>query len=94
VQYDSGKTGLDGRKTRTGWLNAPPAVLLQAVSELRARYYRDRSNFAPYLSIFDRLDNFRRNSAGSDVLFKAVYNHIGGETCEQCSKEKEVKRPP
>ena len=94
VQYDSGKTGPDGWKTRTGWLNAPPAVLLQAVSELRARYYRDRSNFAPYLSTFDRLDNFRRDSAGSDVLFEATYNHVGGETCEQCSKEKEVKRPP
>ncbi|XTI92812.1 purine and uridine phosphorylase [Cenococcum geophilum] len=94
VQYDSGKTGPDGRKTRTGWLNAPPAVLLQAVSGLRARHYRDRSNFALYLSIFDRLDNFRRDSAGSDVLFEATYNHVGGKTCEQCNKEKEVKRPP
>jgi nucleoside phosphorylase len=94
VQYDFGKTGAGGHKTRTGWLNAPPAVLLNAVSKLQALHYRGRSNFTTYLSIFDRLKNFSRDTAGPDVLFEATYNHIGGATCEQCSKEKEVKRTP
>src|SRR6202046_5620589 len=46
VEYDFGKTGAGGHKTRTGWLNAPPAVLLNAVSKLRALHYRGRSTFA------------------------------------------------
>lgn len=33
VQYDFGKTGAGGSITRTGWLNAPPLVLLNAVVE-------------------------------------------------------------
>ena len=94
VQYDFGKTGADGQKTRTGWLNAPPIVLLHAVSELQALHYRRRSNLATYLSAFNRLESFRRNMAGPDILFEATYNHTGGATCELCSKEKEVKRTP
>jgi nucleoside phosphorylase len=94
VQYDFGKTGAGGHKIRTGWLNAPPAVLLHALSKLQALRYRGRSNFATYLSIFDRLESFSRDTAGPDVLFEATYNHVGEATCEQCSKEKEVKRTP
>jgi len=94
VQYDSGKTGACGNITRTGWLNAPPSVLLHAISELRALHYRGRSNLATYLSTFDRLENFSHSTAGPDVLFEASYNHIRGATCKQCSKEKEVKRTP
>ncbi|KAF2181041.1 putative kinesin light chain [Zopfia rhizophila CBS 207.26] len=94
VQYDFGKTGAGGHKTRTGWLNAPPAVLLNAVSKLRALHFRGRSNLATYLSAFEQLQNFSRDTAGPDVLFKAAYNHIGGATCKQCSKDKEVKRTP
>jgi nucleoside phosphorylase len=92
VQYDFGKTGVGGRLTRTGWLNAPPAVLLNATSQLRALHYRGQSNFATYLSAFDRLEHFGRNSAGLDVLFEASYKHVGGPTCEPCSKKREVQR--
>ena len=94
VQYDFGKTGAGGHITRTGSLNAPPAVLLNAVSKLRALHYRSRSNLATYLSTFDLLEHFSRNTAGPDILFEAMYNHVGGATCKQCSKEKEVKRTP
>jgi nucleoside phosphorylase len=94
VQYDFGKTGAGGHKTRTGWLNAPPAVLLNAVSKLRALHFRGRSNLATYLSAFTQLKIFSRDAAGPDALFKATYNHIGGAICEQCSKKKEVKRTP
>ena len=94
VQYDFGKTGAGGHITRTGSLNAPPAVLLNAVSRLRALHYRSRSNLATYLSTFDPLEHFSRNTAGPDILFEATYNHIEGATCEQCNKEKEVKRTP
>ncbi|OCK79661.1 purine and uridine phosphorylase [Lepidopterella palustris CBS 459.81] len=94
VQYDFGKTEAGGRKSRTGWLDAPPKVLLNAVSKLRALHYQGRGSLTTYLSAFDRLENFRRDAAYPDVLFKASYNHIRGSTCEQCSKEEEVKRTP
>ena len=94
VQYDFGKTGAGGHQTRTGWLNAPPSMLLRAISELRALHYRGRSSLATYISVFDRLEDFSRKTIGPDVLFEASYNHTGGATCEQCSKEREVKRTP
>ena len=94
VQYDFGKTGAGGHQTRTGWLNAPPSMLLCAISELRAFHYRGRSSLATHISVFDRLENFSRKTTGPDVLFKASYNHTGGATCEQCSKEREVKQTP
>ena len=92
VQYDFGKTGAGGDQTRTGWLNAPPSILLRAISELRALHYRGRSSLATHISVFDRLENFSRETTGPDVLFEASYNHTEGATCEQCSKEREVKR--
>ncbi|KAI9774704.1 MAG: hypothetical protein M1839_001665 [Geoglossum umbratile] len=94
VQYDFGKTIAGGHQTRTGWRNAPPSMLLRAISELRALHYRGRSNLATHISAFDRLEDFSRKTTGPDVLFEASYNHTGGATCEQCSKEREVKRTP
>jgi nucleoside phosphorylase len=92
VQYDSGKTGCGGKVARTGSLNAPPKVLLNAVSQLRANHYRGRSNFATYLSIFNQLPHFSRDTAGPDVLFEAVYDHGQEVTCKQCNKERVIYR--
>ena len=92
VQYDLGKTGACGRITRTGSLNRPPSVLLNAVSKLQAKHYRGRSNISAYLSIFDRLPHFSRDIAGADVLFEATYDHSGRATCEKCSKERVIQR--
>src|SRR5438270_13735563 len=87
-----GKTGEGGQMTRTGSLDAPPKVLLNAVSKLRANQYRGRSSLATHLAIFDRLPRFGRDNAGLDVLFEATYDHGRGATCEQCSKERVIHR--
>ncbi|KAF2797949.1 purine and uridine phosphorylase [Melanomma pulvis-pyrius CBS 109.77] len=95
VQYDFGKTGQGGRTTRTGSLNAPPKVLLHAVTQLRAHRYQDsldRGSLATHLSAFDRHPDFCREQAGPDILFKATYHHDGGATCERCSKDNVVHR--
>jgi nucleoside phosphorylase len=95
VQYDFGKTGLGGRMTRTGSLNAPPKVLLHAVSQLRAYRYQggqDRGSLTTHLSAFDQRPYFSRERAGPDVLFNATYHHDGGATCERCSKDSVVHR--
>ena len=67
VQYDFGKTGQDGRMRRTGSLNAPPKVLLHAVTQLRAYRYKDgqdRGSLATHLSAFDQHPYFSREKAG------------------------------
>lgn len=75
VQYDFGKTGRDGLVTRTGSLNAPPKVLLNAVALLRAHRYQDKGALTTHLSTFNRHSKFSRDNAGPDILFQANYNH-------------------
>lgn len=95
VQYDFGKTGRGGHMTRTGSLNAPPAVLLHAVAQLRAYCYQerhDKGSLESNMSGFKRHPNFSRDQAGPDVLYEATYHHAGGGTCEECSEDHIVTR--
>ena len=91
VQYDSGKTNPSGF-TRTGSLNAPPIILLNALSKLTANKYRGRSNLSAYLSTITRLPHFAYEKAGLDILFKSTYNHVEGPTCDGCDKDNTVQR--
>lgn len=94
VQYDFGKTGAGGQFTRTGLLNTPPTALLNALAKLQSNRYRGRNSLPTHLSVFDRLPQFSREKAGPDILFKPTYNHTGGATCEECSREELVERAP
>jgi nucleoside phosphorylase len=91
VQYDSGKATPSGFE-RTGSLNTPPIILLNSLAKLRANYIRGRSRLPEYISKLDGLPIFARENAGPDTLYKADYNHEGGATCEQCSREMAVDR--
>jgi nucleoside phosphorylase len=91
VQYDFGKTGPSGC-TRTGSLNAPPTVLLNALAKLRANHLRHRSKLSVYLSKLNHLSEFAYENAGPDFLFESSYNHVEGPTCDQCSKDRLVGR--
>jgi len=93
VQYDFGKATQNGFE-RTGHLTPPPAILLSAVTNLQSKHIRGRSRLSEYLSKLANRPYFARESAGPDVLFKANYNHVGETTCELCSKEMVVERPP
>jgi nucleoside phosphorylase len=93
VQYDSGKATLSGFE-RTGSLNSPPPVLLSALAKVQAKNLRGRSQLSAYAYKLERIPKFQRVEAGPDVLYKAAYNHVGGETCDQCSVEKEEARQP
>jgi nucleoside phosphorylase len=84
VQYDSGKATPSGFE-RTGLLNTPPIVLLNAVANLRAKHMRGRGRLAEYLSKLDSLPDFTREAAGPDALFSAAYDHKkGAATCKEC----------
>ncbi len=92
VQYDLGNTTTSGFK-RTGALNTPPTVLLNAVSSLRAKQIRGRSRLLDYLSKLDTLFDFSREAAGADILFKAEHEHVGTRaTCEGCDSQYSVSR--
>jgi nucleoside phosphorylase len=95
VQYDFGKTGASGQFTRTGFLNAPPIVLLNAVSRFRSNHLRHKCNLSEHLStIVTRLPHFASTTAGPDILFEADYNHATGSTCDECCKDRMIQRTP
>jgi nucleoside phosphorylase len=83
VQYDSGKATPSGFE-RTGALNTPPTVLLNAVANLRAKQMRGKGKLLEYLSKLDSLPDFTREAAGLDALYDATYDHKGGATCKLC----------
>ena len=94
VQYDSGKATPSGFK-RTGLLNTPPVVLLNAVANLRAKHMRGRGRLAEYLSKLGSLPDFTREAAGPDALFSAAYDHEkGAATCKECDSSYVADREP
>ncbi|KAF2804367.1 purine and uridine phosphorylase [Mytilinidion resinicola] len=93
VQYDSGKATPSGFK-RTGSLNAPPQILLSAVAKVQASKLRNRSKVSEYLQTFSHMPDFQHEAAGPDILFKAGYNHKGGQTCDECSIDGQEGRQP
>jgi ankyrin repeat domain-containing protein 50 len=95
VQYDFGKIGAGGQPIRTGSLNEPPTVLLNALSKFQSNHYRRRTKTSVYLStIVNRLPQFGSPGERSDILFEATYNHTEGSTCARCSKDRIVERTP
>jgi ankyrin repeat protein/nucleoside phosphorylase len=92
VQYHFGKTKPD-RFERTGALNAPPQVLLGAVTMVRAKKMGGTSRLLEYLAKLDSQSYFSREAAGLDTLFEAGYDHMEGEaTCVNCKMEHAVTR--
>ena len=93
IQYDLGKTTLSGFE-RTGSLNSPPQILLAAVAQVRANELRGRSRLSQHISKLDRIPKFQRDRAGPDILFEAIYNHEGEQTCDLCNSDRQKTRQP
>jgi nucleoside phosphorylase len=91
IQYDFGKTGPSGF-IRTGSLNTPPTILLNALSKLRANHVIGRNSILTHLSAVNLLPEFAYNNAGPDILFESAYKHVEGPTCARCSKDRLVER--
>lgn len=70
VQYDLGKQ-IEGGLQRTGYLNSPPPLLLNAIAQLRAHEILGQNLVSQHLSVFDLLPQspFSREKAGADVLY-------------------------
>lgn len=92
VQYDMGKTTPSGFE-RTGSLNSPPQLLLAAVARVKANELRGRSKLSEHITKLEDMARFRRSKAGPDVLFEATYDHVGEQTCDGCSPDRQQVRP-
>jgi nucleoside phosphorylase len=92
VQYDFGKSTPSGFK-QTGFLNTPPPILLNALAQYQAKNLDKRGGLTSHLFKPALTHLPATNDLTDDVLFEATYNHSGSSTCEDCDKERIVKRP-
>jgi nucleoside phosphorylase len=99
VQWDYGKTVQGGEFRRTGMLNQPPDVLLHALQALRIRdvtdgIYLDQALEKIATNKPRMVDEFGYKYQGTeeDQLFQAAYDHLAGDTCEDCDTEQVVER--
>lgn len=91
VQYDFGKTGPGGHHLSHGSLNSPHPILLQAVGSIRAATLSGY-DISPSSVSSKHPDLFTRPVADTDCLFEASYDHVLGDTCDQCLRDKLVQR--
>ncbi|KAH8882915.1 purine and uridine phosphorylase [Thozetella sp. PMI_491] len=102
VQYDAGKATAAGFELK-GFLAAPPAALLNAVTKLKARHERQEPRISKILQdMLARNVRMGKARAGKpsythqgsehDQLFRSGYGHIGGKTCSGCDTAQEIDR--
>lgn len=94
VQYDFGKRLTGGRFQQTGQLNAPPEVLLGALPEMQRRHNDPRKpdKIAEHIRLMDDMPDYSRPV--DDVLYRADYEHKGGQSCADCDTSGLVDRAP
>ncbi|KAK6499526.1 hypothetical protein TWF506_004156 [Arthrobotrys conoides] len=99
VQYDLGKKVGEDTFHRTGWLNAPPEILLQASASLQADkspHNLGDSITAIAMKVEERDDRFCYPDS-EDHLYHSNYPHSEGSgrkrnTCTKCDPSKRVIR--
>ncbi|TKA72754.1 hypothetical protein B0A49_04593 [Cryomyces minteri] len=99
VQWDFGKTEQGGVFRRTGSLNGPPRVLLNALQNIKTRHLRARNKLPEHLSKMvmnnpHMAEKFGHQGAEHDLLFRPSYGHKSGETCAECDVHELVERLP
>ncbi|KZL87964.1 kinesin light chain [Colletotrichum incanum] len=92
IQYDFGKTGADSRIARTGSLNAPPTILLNALAKLRANDFLGETQALTHLSQLSIQPKFASPGPEKDTLYDASSLHVAGDTCAKCRPEDAVDR--
>jgi nucleoside phosphorylase len=87
VQYDFGKRLTSGGFQRTGQLNAPPDALLGVIPEIKRRHNDPRKpdRVAEHLKRMDDMQDYQR--PWQDRLYRADYEHNGGQNCQNCGTD-------
>ncbi|KAJ3335830.1 hypothetical protein HDU93_004277 [Gonapodya sp. JEL0774] len=93
VQFDSGQLTSSGFH-RTGHLDSPPRMLLNAVTHLQASQLVGKNNLTEHIAKLTRLRAFSRAATGKDVLFDTTCNHVPGvPTQRSCTPLPRQQRP-
>lgn len=94
VQYDLGKTRLNGEIERTGSLNSPPNALLHVVTEMVAAQEMGELQINTYLSeLAQQLPAYAFPSNLTDCLYQPHHTHKSGKGCSECGgSDKQVLR--
>ena len=91
VHYDFGISTPSGFE-RTGFLNAPPNILLSALAKFQGANPTDETTlYSQPFRPSHRFDSLL-NDPGPDLLFEPTYNHIGKGDCGQCDRDRMVQR--
>jgi nucleoside phosphorylase len=99
MQWDFGKTEKGGVFRRTGSLNKPPRVLLNAVQDIKTRHMTEGDKLAEHLSTMATnkplmAETFGYQGAEHDQLYQPTYDHQSGETCDECDNSQVIERLP
>jgi len=93
IQYDYGRTVGQGQFVRTGSLDAPPELLLSALSKLQAKHHINETSISDYISAASTANPaFAYLGADRDLLFESDYRHQGGRNCANCDRKRLVNR--
>jgi len=95
IQYDRGRSLQEQAFERTGSLNAPPQVLLAALSRLQAEHLTEDSRSSDFLANLPQKmkKRFGHPGVSNDRLYRADYPHNkDSPTCEQCDQAQTVDR--
>ncbi|CAG7561893.1 unnamed protein product [Fusarium equiseti] len=95
IQYDRGNALQKQGFERTGSLNAPPQVLLAALSRLQAEDLTDDSRIPEFLANLPQKmkKRFSHPGVSNDFLYLAKYPHVkDNPTCEECDHSQTVPR--
>ncbi|KAF4821641.1 hypothetical protein CGCTS75_v011010 [Colletotrichum tropicale] len=88
VQFDFGRTVANGEFVRNGVLKAPPTVLLNAISVIRATHDSFEHRMIQHLSSFNttlQKEGYAYQGEENDLLFRSDYEHCEEmATCESC----------
>ncbi|KAI4206290.1 MAG: hypothetical protein LQ346_001186 [Caloplaca aetnensis] len=99
VQYDRGKKTAGGKFERTGQLDKPPQLLLNALASMQADFEMQGFDLGKYLreNLKDKqrmLEKYGRPHE-KDELYRAEYDHVGANReCTHCDRGKLVPRYP
>jgi len=95
IQYDFGKSLLQGRFEYTGALNSPPREVLSTLAAIKANHLVKGTQLPDYLIYLNASQSnprFTYPGTENDILFESDYNHFGGSDCTSCDKAREIKR--
>ncbi|EXJ66752.1 uncharacterized protein A1O5_09947 [Cladophialophora psammophila CBS 110553] len=95
VQYEKGKAKHGGAFELKGALNAPPNILLTAITSLQAQHHANRSRpMLAYLAdMIHHYPMYGPPGEQKDRLFESRYPHPEGQNnCDQCLSVHEIPR--